>query len=511
MNSRIILAKNINIDRDYKNVLSYSSNQILELLLSNNHLVNQSNNYSFINGYNDNSVSVGFTYQECLNSNYIAFQNPNYSNKWFFAFITDLKYISDRSCQINFQVDAWSTWFDNWIRKPCFTIREHVSNDTIGLHTVPENLETGPYKVITQEHNLELINTVNVIGSTIAPSDLATFLGGIYNGIFSGIRYYTYSVNDMITNLQNMKDKNQDIQCLFIAPKNLCSNSGGAIHNSNQVVQIQDKINAIYSNGNYTPKNKKLLTYPFVAINLFNGQGTVATYRQEFFQKDANGRCRFQIDEALTPGCSIRCYPIYYKNSINAYDEGISLGKYPQLNWATDVYTNWLTQNAVNTTANVSMGAVNLIGGLARAKSGDVSGLSQAFAGGISVADSVQQIYQHQTAPAQVQGNINCGDVVTANLSNTFYYQRISITEEYAKIIDDFFSRYGYKVNRMKVPEMISRKLFNYIQIGSSEEIGDGNVPVPFMEKINQACRNGVTIWHDHENMFNFNNDNSIK
>lgn len=141
MNSKIILVKNINIDRQYTNVLSYTEAQMLELCISQEHLVAQAENYSFLR--NTGTIMAGFTYAQCLQANYIAFQNPDYSNKWFFAWIDDVIYKGDKNTEITFTVDAWSTWFDKWNKKVCFINRQHVNDDTIGLHTIPENLDVG--------------------------------------------------------------------------------------------------------------------------------------------------------------------------------------------------------------------------------------------------------------------------------------------------------------------------------------------------------------------------------
>ena len=82
--SNIVMAKNILVDKNGKNVLSYGNGAMLELMRSQAHLVNQAGDYSFIN-YTENRISVGFTYAECLASNYIAFQNPIYRCKMVFC------------------------------------------------------------------------------------------------------------------------------------------------------------------------------------------------------------------------------------------------------------------------------------------------------------------------------------------------------------------------------------------------------------------------------------------
>ena len=139
MNSQIILCRNINVDKEYINVLNYTENQMVSLCRAN--AVASANNYSFLRA--TGTIFVGFTYSQCIGANYIAFQNPDYSNKWFFAWIDDVIYKSDKNCELKFTIDAWSTWFDYWTPKKCFINRQHVTDDTVGLHTVPENLDIG--------------------------------------------------------------------------------------------------------------------------------------------------------------------------------------------------------------------------------------------------------------------------------------------------------------------------------------------------------------------------------
>ena len=145
-NSIIILAKNISMDKEYINILDYTEQQLVNLCESNDHLVAKQTNYSFLKP-DSNVINVGITYSTCLEANYIAMQNPSYSNKWFFAFIDKVEYNSELSTNIYYTVDEMSTWWSYWTKKQCFVIREHVSDDTIGKNLVPENLETGDYIV----------------------------------------------------------------------------------------------------------------------------------------------------------------------------------------------------------------------------------------------------------------------------------------------------------------------------------------------------------------------------
>ena len=81
---------------------------------------------------------------------------------------------------------------------------------------------------------------------------------------------------------------------------------------------------------------------------------------------------------------------------------------------------------------------------------------------------------------------------------------------QYLKVIDDYFTRFGYAIKRLDTPHLTGRRNWNYIQIGSSDSIGYGDVPSSYMEQINNACRRGVTVWHTHDNIGDFSLDNSI-
>lgn len=153
-NSKIILCKGIKLDKDYVNVLSYTENQMLSLCNNNSHKIAEASNYTFID--RNRKIRVGFTYSQCVQANYIAFQNPDYSNKWFFAFIENVEFKGNNNTEITFKIDAWSTWFDKWVKKPCYIIREHVNDDTIGLHTVQENLDVGRVFVSDAQEDISL-------------------------------------------------------------------------------------------------------------------------------------------------------------------------------------------------------------------------------------------------------------------------------------------------------------------------------------------------------------------
>ena len=85
------------------------------------------------------------------------------------------------------------------------------------------------------------------------------------------------------------------------------------------------------------------------------------------------------------------------------------------------------------------------------------------------------------------------------------------VKTENLKIIDDYFTRFGYAIKKLEVPNITGRKYWNYVEIGAQEEIGYGEVPNKYMDIINNACRRGVTIWHNHSNVGNYTLNNIIQ
>lgn len=59
--------------------------------------------------------------------NYCMYKNNNYSNKWFYAFITDMKYENDGMTYVFIKTDVFQTWQFSLTWKQSFIEREMIS------------------------------------------------------------------------------------------------------------------------------------------------------------------------------------------------------------------------------------------------------------------------------------------------------------------------------------------------------------------------------------------------
>ena len=67
------------------------------------------------------------------------------------------------------------------------------------------------------------------------------------------------------------------------------------------------------------------------------------------------------------------------------------------------------------------------------------------------------------------------------------------IQGQFAKIIDDFFSMYGYKTNRLKVPNRNGRKAWNYVKTCGCNLTG--SAPADVTASLVNIYDKGITFW----------------
>ena len=520
--SKIILCKNIKIDRDMKNVLSYTESQMLTLCNSNGIKVAEASNYSFIGKGDRDAITVSVSYATCLGCNYMAFQNYNYNNKWYFAFIDKVEYISEGATRLHYTVDIFSTWLDYWSNKACYILREHAMVDTIGSNTIDEGFGTGDYVIRSHLRDTSISNsTYWVIASTYNPELNTEDFGAKYNGLYSGVKYYAYgtasAVNTKITNIVEAEHGGMEaIQAVFTCPGFLIPLQDGAVVTDTAVATYDNTVSPITTIGSYVPKNKKVLTFPYTFIEVSNGVGGTSIIKQELFTAtNQAGNYVFRVKGALCPGCSIRMYPRNYDGSEDNIDEGLTLGKYPICNFAGDIFTNWATQNAINIAVETGRGYWDLGAGAFNLAAGNMGGGSQLMSGAMEVAGVLDRIRKADLVPPQVKGNLNAGDVMFSSNELTFHVYKKTVKEEIAQAIDDYFSMYGYKTNRLKTANQMGRSNWNYVQIAPGETIGYQKdnvtaIPPADLVNINKLYQRGITLWHNHSTMGDYTQTNSI-
>ena len=515
------------LKNDYKNQLTFANTNAQQSYF-NSRIQKTFDNYTYIK--KDNSVKVGINIDEIIDCNYLFYKNIGFTNKWYFCFITNMEYVNENCTLITFETDCYQTWLFQINYNRCFVEREHVNNDTTGLHTIPENLETGEY--ICNEHYKDTTmdnyaqDLCFVMASTSKPvtgeAKDTVAPSAIYNGIYTGLSYYRYeatSAIDIMLEIFANSGKTDAINGVFMAPKWLAPLSGGVLRDvaqSNSPATFNINVSKQTSLNGYSPRNNKLKCFPYNYLLISNNIGQNGILHYEKFNGD---NATFTVKGVLNPGCSINLTPTNYNGNASADNDAIQLGKFPICNFQNDMYTNWLTQNSINilgnriTTDDINIGTNVLNTALATITSmsnNNVTGTLSSIGNGFNrVSNSLIEQKQHNMIAPTLVGNLNNADVNYASGNNNFHFYKMSVRYEFAKIIDDYFSMYGYKINEIGIPNITGRENWNYVKTINCNFDGDG-IPQTDMETIRKMFDNGVTLWHNPSTMYNYNNSNNI-
>lgn len=515
MNNEINISKvyllDVPLESDYKNTLYFTDKASQQAYFQSKIIGSYSyNDFTYVR--KDKVIRIPAHYDSIYKCNYIMYQNSHYNNKWFYAFVNDLEYINDGRTDLHIETDVIQTWLFDYNVKSSFVEREHVSDDTVGLHTVPENVELGEYTCNGFIRDNELSDLVYMIQVTEWTSGENPPITTNYGGVYApGGAYVCTSISQVANIIQAYQDGRGDaIVNVYVVPKKITNISQSSLQYPGQDDPITYNIEFDKQtdlNG-YVPVNKKLLTYPYNYLILDNNNGSSNILQYENWYN--SNTCKFEVAGVPTVGGSIKCVPSQYKNQGRFQLDGIMAGKFPICGWVNDTYTNWLTQNAVNIGVGVASSGLQIVGGAAMIASGAGAGVgaSSMVSGTLGIANSVGQIYQHSILPNSARGNTNGGDVTTCYNMNKFYFVKMSIKEEYARIIDDYFTMFGYKVNRVKIPNKAHRSRYWYTKCINVNI--DGNVPQNDMQKIKNVYNNGVTFWRNASEIENYSLSNNI-
>lgn len=518
------------------------------------------------------TIAVNFNIEAIRSYNYVMYKNKQYSNKWFYAFITGFEYISNTVTEVAIKTDVFQTYMFDYDIKQSYIKRETVGDDTFGKHILPENVDYGDYilnntftsseSLITNSSSYQSKSALIIIQCSekigVCHSYVNETVGEeiedmyIIGGLPQGCWYYMFYNTTEQLNAVRLLKKNLDtlgkgdvIMNIFIAPPQAVDTRFCiCMMYDAQGQETQTGFNCYIANGNtylpkllfsktltvpnkigtYTPHNNKLFCYPYNYFLVSNNSGGV----MDFHYEDFNSAPVFKCIGTLSVGNSFCLLPDNSKKSQNT-EYGINtemlMGtSLPCLSWDSDYYLNWIAQNG----SMIRLEGQNMIAESA----GNVAGtfmqtsaqtnsdkLALLMAGATAATDLLnindwidkteEKINQAKAVPNSVKGNLGAGDLAFSIYGSVGYkFYNYQIREDMAKKIDKYFDMFGYRVNEIKIPNLNTRRYWNYIQtIGVNLE---GNIPQEALSELKAIYNNGITIWHDPTHFLDYSMTNSI-
>lgn len=449
-------------------------------------------------------IAVPYVADAIYDCNYIIFQNQNFDTKYIFAFITQIEYINISVCHITFEIDVIQTYYFNMIINPCLVEREHVNNDAIGENTLGESVPLGEYVRFSR---IRCNVTRNKAVQVTLPADInQSGYNNLTGGIFSGLRQAIVPVeNNQAPGLQDLlqryinEGRENDIISIQMIPADYITKRG----DNTPVSKTFSIAKGVLQLDGYTPKNKKLLQYPYTYIEVDNTQGQIQIYKFEYF---SSSDCEFKVIGMTNGGTpELIFYPLNYDNMGNNIMDHLSLSGFPQCAWSGDAYKAYLANNSMKNAFNLGAGIVGAGVGLASA--GTVPAVVSTLTSlGNTISNYMQEDNNAQIESNKVRGTQGSDSLYAQDLMD-FWITIKTIDKSHAIAIDDYLTRFGYRVDRIKVPNITGRKKWNYVKTVNCN-VG-GMVPFTDREKINQIFNTGITFWHG-DYIGNYGGDNGI-
>lgn len=433
-----------------------------------------------------NSIRLPIVADDLYLCNYIMFKNRNHGNKWFYAFITKIDYININMCEVFYEIDVMQTWQFVWELHQSYIEREHSASNNIDSSLtedffVGENILESPSEPSTLSGNIKIVLAT-------ATSYDSEYLGDIaYNGLPSGCKYQSFDFN--VTGTQALKNvisdyaknnKLDSIVSIFTAPVEFLNGVGDFIGRSIDITIPSTPTQL----GSYVPRNKKLLTYPYNYLLMTNGGAQNNIYRYEYFANNPTFKIYYTTSTSAT---GLVC-PVNYNKLNRDFTQTLTLGEYPQVSWSGDNYAQWQAQHQTSQAVSAISSAVSLGAGVVTENPAAIAG------GAMGLVNSAITLDNAQRQANTVHGRTDNNTLVAMHEQKIKAYQ-CHVREDYARIIDDYFTTYGYSCRQVKLPNIKSRSLWNYIK--TQNVCITGNIPFNDLAKIKSIFNNGVTFWHD--------------
>lgn len=500
-----ILCKNVPFNSSYSDTILFRSKAEQELYFK----ARGKQFLKFTYMRNNGTVRLQEKADDLYEYNYCMYQNTGFGNKWFYAFVTGTHYVNADVTELQLETDLLQSWMFDFSIGKCYVEREHVKDDTVGKHTIPENLPFGDTVMY-----LELPKKMNV-------TPVVKFEGGKSGGVVNNI--YDPLVSAIGSdNINQVLDDNAD------TPEKIAYLKMGFSPESGQMTFTRPEKQAFTFRGDsYTPVNNKLYIYPYCSFSLDDYGENVELYKWEDFADAFSAVFDYQC--AVTPYPYVAVTPNSYKGKSKADNFMFVKTDFPDCPYVIDNFRAWSSsvgmKQQISYEAQVAQNTVNSVGEMVQMVDNAAGQTAGTIAsgnpmnmtrGGLLSGSYVNRILNERrrdigenatqasmnvdreyakTHGTSIGGQVGGGTVPWIMGKTGFRFMSFTIRPEYARSIDEFFTRFGYKVDTYKVPETTSRSTFNYVKTIRANITGEA--PDYALKGISRIFDNGITLWHN--------------
>lgn len=526
-----LILYNCKLDRTMHKTIDFSSQSARDTYFSSNSniatiiSIPYSGNAYFIRENKTVKVPINADVLDANGVNYCRFNNPQSgTNNYFYCFIDNIEYAAPQTAILYLRTDVMLTNVCNYSASNCFVERQHIAkvDDVYYNQLTPESIDYGDIV----EYSVERI-TPNLSARTVSEFDnnysiiinmsdrlhgdnsgQDSFIGGVENTSF----YYSIAnagIDELIDyiNQHGQVDAIINIYCLPTDLINLQLTNVTISHYN--IYSVNDlnftdiptyNITGSFTMANgYTPRNKKLLCYPYDFLNICNFNGSSIDLK---YENNPNTQRNFAFKNILSAGNnpSLIVFPVFYNvYSDNIYNEymgnyeyAIEFNNFPELSWKSDTYATYLALNKNSLQSQKMDMTVRNVSNLINSKSvSDIANnLTNATMDYMRFDASLRDM---QNIPDKIHGHSSGGTQLLSGSAGIFARKK-SIKPLFAEKIDKYFDMFGYNISNVQTPNWTNRSHYNFVKTSGIDIYG--TIAKDDKQKIAEIFDSGVTFWH---------------
>lgn len=285
----------------------------------------------------------------------------------------------------------------------------------------------------------------------------------------------------------------------------------------------------------YTPKNNKMYNAPYVTLRYRMSDGQCLYLEPQYI--DGNYITWHEVCvTSMQPELAV--IPKNYKGQTFDFENYLSFTKFPQFSIAVDGYKAWVASGGL-ATAELKLqqvgesasleksiaGTKGFMGTMKGASKATIGGMKAYYSGGMTGGEEVSEglsemgdaileaeftkarieqgvkfanenfDLQHaiaKTLPPSLKGN-SIGNALATARRIGYTVDKMTINAQQAESIDSYFTMFGYKQNKIGVPNLNARPHFTYIKTMDCKV--NGGAPSSSLTAIQKIFNAGIRFW----------------
>ena len=435
-----------------------------------------------VNGM-EGSILLKGTPEDYYDCNYLMWQNSQFTTKWFYAYLSNVRpYASDVTIA-TYVIDYWHTWYYDMTLGTCFINREHVNDDTIGRWREDEPVSVLRYinprqTDLLKKNKLDTDKYVCVY-FTFTPNETTPdltqlkiedneggyytiegmkpyFTGGyFYNGEYQGAQFLAFktssaTINEDCARINSFLEKLvasgtvQRVLAVVNVPGYIAKLATAIPVNTFEPIKESITGNARPATlDGYTPENNKLFTSQFTRGIITNGMGSSIDFNFEDFDGTPSFNLYAQLAQDSTARLVFKNYEGLEENLLMSID----LTGFPQSSFSYSEYMNTLYANRAQRGTAITWQSADAQACKTAAQYGMIGSAASVFKGAGGEApepDSGQMSFFNDKyanarrgldTASQIGGSVSNASGAIANMYSNYYNMQTGVAKTEGAIL----------------------------------------------------------------------------